>query len=148
MHGHFITFFTGNIWTRKCCYDALPSSSLWYHFFHFYIQSFWLNMLRSNRGCVYVRVCVRVCVCACVCLSVCVSATAQTAEPILIKFCMNDLYDVNFCSFSQILKFRIGWRHSSHFIPLPFRHDHGRNFYPIVFKFEDNVESCFGLFAI
>ena len=41
------------------------------------------------------RVCVCACVCACVCLSVClsvcVSATAQTAEPILMKFCTNDL---------------------------------------------------------
>ena len=33
----------------------------------FYIQSFWLNMLQSNPGCVYVCLCV----CACVCLSVC-----------------------------------------------------------------------------
>ena len=46
------------------------------------------------------------------------------------------------------MKFRIGWRNSSHFIPLPFRHDHGRNFNPIVFKFLYNVESCFCLFAI
>ena len=38
----------------------------------FYIQSIWLNMLRWNRGCVYVCVCVCVCMYVCMCLCVCV----------------------------------------------------------------------------
>ena len=40
---------------------------------YFYIQS---NIVRWNRGCVYVCVCVFVCVCVCVCMYVCVCVTA------------------------------------------------------------------------
>ena len=38
-------------------------------FFCFYIQSFWLNMLQCNRGCVYVCMCVYMYVCVCVCVT-------------------------------------------------------------------------------
>ena len=39
--------------------------------------------IETEGVCMYVR--------ASVCLSVCVSATAQTAQPILMKICTNDL---------------------------------------------------------
>ena len=40
------------------------------------------------------RVSVCVCVCLSVCLCVCVISTAQTNEPILMKFSTNDLEDI------------------------------------------------------
>ena len=73
----------------------------------FYIQSFWLNMLHSNPGCVSV--------CLCVCLYVCVISTAQTDEPILMKLSTNHLTDICQWHFSRFLKFRIWWRHGGHF---------------------------------
>ena len=47
--------------------------------------------IETEGVCMYVRLSVRLSVRLCVCLCVCVSATAQTAQPILMKFCTNDL---------------------------------------------------------
>jgi len=69
----------------------------------FCIQSFWLNMLRSNRGCVYV--------CVYVYVYVCDSATAQTDEWVLMKVSTNDLTDICKVRFSRIFKFRNRWRY-------------------------------------
>ena len=55
-------------WNIKCVFVFIVYIVYTRFNIPFYIQSFWLNMLRSNRGCVYVRVCVRVCVCLSVCV--------------------------------------------------------------------------------
>ena len=64
------------------------------------------------------RVCV--CVCVCVCLSVwlyvCVISTAQTDEPILMKFSTNHLIDICQWHISRFFKVRIWWRHGGHFV--------------------------------
>ena len=54
-------------------------------------EMFLYSVILTEYVAIEPRVCVCACVCACVCVSVCVSATAQTAEPILMKFCTNDL---------------------------------------------------------
>ena len=71
---------------------------------------FSLNMLRLNRGCVYV--CMHVCVCMCVRVYVCGNAAAQTDGSILMKLStkyLTDICEVFFSDF-EILKW---WRHGS-----------------------------------
>ena len=57
-------FFFLLICPRKCIFVVLQAFES--NYLHFYIQSFWLNMLQSNPGCV--SVCLSVCVCVCVCV--------------------------------------------------------------------------------
>ena len=68
-------------------------------------------MLQSNPGCVCV--CLYVCVCVCLC-----HLYSQTDWPILMKLYTNDLEYILECHLSWFLKFRIGWRHSGHFLHL------------------------------
>ena len=56
----------------------------------FYIQSFWLNMLQSNTGCVCVCVCVYVCMCVCVC--VCVWLEGGGGVCVFICKCVSHLH--------------------------------------------------------
>ena len=107
----------------------------------FYIQSFWLNMLRWNRGCVYVCVCVRPSVRVWKLCSL--NGLVDFDE---IFYIWSDRYLRG--PFSSDFEISKRWRHGGHFCTFSLGHSHSRNFAPIFFKIGGEVESCLPLFAI
>ena len=92
-----------------------------------YHQPFWLNMLRSNRGCVYVCMCV----CMCVCVWQCYSSNGwMDFDEIFYKWSDRYLRGRFFSDFEHS-KSMTPWRP---FCTFSFGHSHGSNFTPIFFK--------------
>ena len=107
---------------------------------HFYIQSFWLNMLQSKP-----RVCVWVCVCASVCVWKLYSPNGCVDFDETLHKWSDRYLLVTFFSVFENSNLMTSWRP---FCTFSMGHSHGRNFCPILFKFEYKVQSCCLQFAI
>ena len=108
----------------------------------FYIH-FWLKMLQSSRGCLYV--CLSVCVCVCVCMCQLYSPPGSSDfDEHPHKYSLG-CFPVPFFSDFENFNLMTSWRP---FCTNPLRHSHGCIWTPIFFKFWYVVVYCLRLFGI
>ena len=118
---------------NRCLFYIIKNA--WFQnfkWFHFYIQSFGMNMLQWNQGWVYVCVCMCVCVCLCVWQRYSPNGWMDFNE-IFYKWSDRYLRGSIFLDF-DISKSMTSWRP---FCTFSLGHSHGRNFAPIFFKISE-----------